>query len=488
MELFKLTIHELRDKLRKREVTSEELVNQVFDRITKTDDKVKSFLLLDKERALKEAKIIDEKISNGEELGDLAGIPVAIKDNISTEGLKTTCGSKILNNYIPPYDATVIKNLKGAGAIIVGKTNLDEFAMGSSTENSAFHTTRNPWDLERVPGGSSGGSAAAVASYQVPYSLGSETGGSVRQPAAFCGVVGLKPTYGLVSRYGLIAFASSLDQIGPFTRDVEDCALVMNTLASHDKLDSTSVEIEKIDYTKNLKKDIKGLKIGIPKEYMGEGISSEVREKIEETIKLFKDLGAEVEEMSLPYSEYGLETYYILAPSEASSNLARFDGVRYGQRVENYDSVEELFTKTRSEGFGEEVKRRIMMGTYCLSSGYYDAYYKKAQQVRTLIKEDFDKAFDKYDVIISPTTPSTAFKIGEKSDNPLEMYLSDILTVSVNIAGIPAISIPCGMANNMPVGLQIIGKAFDEAKILNVAYNIEKKLNFNETPIIGGVK
>ncbi|MBS4536996.1 Asp-tRNA(Asn)/Glu-tRNA(Gln) amidotransferase subunit GatA [Clostridium sp. D2Q-11] len=488
MGLFKLTIHELRDKLNTREITSEELVNEFFNRIEATDEYIKSFLLLDKENAIKEAKNIDERRVNGEKLGDLAGIPVAIKDNISTEGLKTTCGSKILSNYTAPYDATVIKNLKEAGAIIVGKTNLDEFAMGSSTENSAFHTTRNPWDLERVPGGSSGGSAAAVAAYQAPFSLGSETGGSVRQPAAFCGVVGLKPTYGLISRYGLVAFASSLDQIGPFTRDVEDCAIVMNTLASHDKLDSTSVEIEKVDYTKNLKKDIKGLKIGVPKEYMGEGISEDVRENIKNVIETFKTLGAEVEEMSLPYSEYGLETYYILAPSEASSNLARFDGVRYGNRAENYNSVEELFTKTRSEGFGEEVKRRIMMGTYCLSSGYYDAYYKKAQKVRTLIKEDFDKAFDEYDVIISPTTPSTAFKIGEKSDNPLDMYASDVLTVAVNIAGIPAISIPCGTSKGLPVGLQIIGKSFDESKILNVAYNIEQKLNFNETPEIGGVK
>jgi len=488
MGLFKLTIHELRDKLKRREITSEELVKEFFNRIEATDEYIKSFLLLDKENAIEEARNIDESRANREELGDLAGIPVAIKDNISTEGLKTTCGSKILNNYIAPYDATVIKNLKEAGAIIVGKTNLDEFAMGSSTENSAFHTTRNPWDLERVPGGSSGGSAAAVAAYQAPFSLGSETGGSVRQPAAFCGVVGLKPTYGLISRYGLIAFASSLDQIGPFTRDVEDCAIVMNTLASHDKLDSTSVEIEKVDYTKNLKNDIKGLKIGVPKEYMGEGISEDVRENIKNVIKTFKSLGAEVEEMSLPYSEYGLETYYILAPSEASSNLARFDGVRYGNRAEDYNSVEELFTKTRSEGFGEEVKRRIMMGTYCLSSGYYDAYYKKAQKVRTLIKEDFDKAFDKYDVIISPTTPSTAFKIGEKSDNPLDMYSSDVLTVAVNIAGIPAMSIPCGTAKGLPVGLQIIGKSFDESRILNVAYNIEQKLNFNETPEIGGVK
>ncbi|MBS4534713.1 Asp-tRNA(Asn)/Glu-tRNA(Gln) amidotransferase subunit GatA [Clostridium sp. D2Q-14] len=488
MELFKLTIHELRDELNKRELTSEELVKNFFNRIEETEEDIKSFLLLDKENAIEEAKKIDEKRDKGENLGDLAGIPVAIKDNISTKGLKTTCGSKILNNYIAPYDATVIKNLREAGAIIVGKTNLDEFAMGSSTENSAFHTTRNPWDLERVPGGSSGGSAAAVSSYQVPFSLGSSTGGSVRQPAAFCGVVGLKPTYGLLSRYGLVAFASSLDQIGPLTRDVEDCAIVMNTLASHDKLDSTSVEVEKVDYTRNLKKDIKGLKIGVPKEYMGEGINKEVREKIEESIEIFKNLGAEVEEMSLPHSEYGLETYYILAPSEASSNLARFDGVRYGNRVENYDSVEELFTKTRSEGFGEEVKRRIMIGTYCLSSGYYDAYYNKAQRVRTLIKEDFEKAFDKYDVIISPTTPSTAFKIGEKNDNPLEMYLSDVLTVSVNVAGVPAISIPCGISKGMPVGLQIIGKAFDESKILNVAYNFEQKLKFNETPKFGGVK
>ena len=488
MELYRLTIHELRDKLRSREITSQDLVKSFFKRIDEVEDKVQSFLLVDKEKALETAKEIDEKLDNGEKLGDLAGIPVAIKDNISTKDIKTTCGSNILKDYIPPYDATVIEKLKNQGAVIIGKTNMDEFAMGSSTENSAFHTTRNPWDLDRVPGGSSGGSAAAVASFEAPYSLGSETGGSVRQPASFCGIVGLKPTYGLISRYGLVAFASSLDQIGPFTRDVEDCAIVMNTIMGYDNRDSTSYECQKKDYTKNLKKDIKGLKVGVPKEYLEDGIDKEVRYKVLKAIDTMKKLGAEVEEVSLPHTEYGLATYYILAPAEASSNLARFDGIRYGDRVEEYDSVDDLFIKTRSEGFGEEVKRRIMMGTYSLSSGYYDAYYNKAQKVRTLIKQDYEKAFEKYDVIIGPTTPNTAFEIGERDNDPISMYLSDILTVSANIVGVPAMSIPCGLVDGLPVGLQIIGNYFDEEKILNVAYNLEKEFKFDNTPEIGGVK
>ncbi|WP_130806107.1 Asp-tRNA(Asn)/Glu-tRNA(Gln) amidotransferase subunit GatA [Senegalia massiliensis] len=487
MDYNELSITILKDKLESGEITSVDLIEEYFKRIEKYDDSIKAFLTLNKEEALKKAKEIDEKRKNGEGLGYLAGIPVAIKDNISTKGLKTTCASNIIKDYIPPFDATVIENLKNADAIIIGKTNLDEFAMGSSTETSAFQITKNPWDISRVPGGSSGGSAAAVASQMAPFSLGSETGGSVRQPASFCGLVGLKPTYGLVSRYGLIAFASSFDQIGPFTRNVEDAAIVMNVIAGYDKMDSTSVKREKENYLDGLKNDIKGLKIGVPKEYL-EGLEGNVKSQMEQVIKTFENLGAEVEMMSLPHSEYGLETYYILAPSEASSNLARFDGIRYGNRASDYNNTEELFVKTRSEGFGEEVKRRIMMGTYCLSSGYYDAYYKKAQEVRTLIKNDFDKAFEKYDILISPTTLSTAFKIGEKNDDPIAMYQSDKLTVGVNIAGVPAISIPCGLSDNMPIGLQIIGKNFDEAKILNAAYNFEKEINFKQTPDLGGVK
>ncbi|EOD00304.1 Asp-tRNA(Asn)/Glu-tRNA(Gln) amidotransferase subunit GatA [Caldisalinibacter kiritimatiensis] len=486
MDITKLTIHELRDMLRKGEISSEEIVKAYFDRIEETEAKLNSFISLNKEEAIKSAREIDKRLKNGEKLGDLAGIPVAIKDNIVTEGVKTTCGSKILENFVPPYDATVVKKLKDEGAIIVGKTNLDEFAMGSSTENSAYKTTKNPWDLERVPGGSSGGSASAVAAGQVPFALGSETGGSVRQPASFCGVVGLKPTYGLVSRYGLVAFASSLDQIGPFTKDVEDCAIALNSITGYDSKDSTSINREKIDYKEALVNDVKGLKIALPKEYFDDSIDAEVKNKVYEAIKVLEDLGATVEEVSLPHTEYALATYYIIAPSEASSNLARFDGVRYGNRVKDYDSVEDLFVKTRSQGFGEEVKRRIMVGTYALSSGYYDEYYRKAQRVRTLIKQDFEKVFENYDVIISPTTPTTAFKIGEKATDPVSMYLSDILTVSVNMAGICGMSIPCGYANDLPVGLQIIGNAFEEKKVLRVAYTYEQNSNFErKQPKIG---
>jgi len=483
MDLNNFTIHELRDKLRKKEISSEELVNRYFKRIEKVEGKVESYITLTKEEALKKAKEVDEKLAKGEELGDLAGIPVAVKDNIVTEGVKTTCGSKMLENFVPPYDATVTKKLKDEDAIILGKTNLDEFAMGSSTENSAFKTTKNPWDLSRVPGGSSGGSAAAVVSDEAVYALGSSTGGSIRQPAAFCGIVGLKPTYGLVSRYGLVAFASSLDQIGPMTKDVEDCAIVLNNIAGYDKMDSTSVNREKVDYTKALKEGVKGLKIALPKEYFDDRIDSRVKDKIYDAVKVLEGLGAEVSEVSLPHSEYALSTYYIIAPAEASSNLARFDGVRYGYRTENYNSIDELFIKTRSEGFGEEVKRRIMVGTYCLSSGYYDAYYKRAQKVRTLIKKDFEDVFKKYDVIISPTTPTLPFKIGEKKEDPISMYLSDILTVSINLAGVP--SMPCGYIDGLPVGMQIIGKAFDESTILKTAYAYEQNSNYDKkTPEI----
>lgn len=474
MDITRLSAVELRKKLLNREISSVEIVESYYKKIEETEKDIDAFITLTKDEAIKTAKNIDEKIANNEEVGVLAGIPIAVKDNIATRGIKTTCGSKILENFVSPYDATVVEKIKREDGIIIGKTNMDEFAMGSSTETSYFKKTKNPHDLERVPGGSSGGSAAAVAGFEAPLSLGSETGGSVREPASFCGVVGLKPTYGLVSRYGLIAFASSLDQIGPFARNVEDTALLLSVLAGYDEKDSTSVDNKSIDYTKELNSNVKGMKFALPKEYFGEGIDEKVKKKVLEAVETLKGLGAEVEEISLPYTEYALSCYYIISTSEASSNLARFDGVRYGYRAENYKDLDELYVNTRSEGFGEEVKRRIMLGTFALSSGYYDAYYNKAQKVRTLIKRDFDKAFEKYDAIISPTAPILPFKIGEKVNNPLSMYMSDILTVSVNLAGVCAISVPCGNVNGLPVGLQIIGDRFEEQKILNIAYTYEK--------------
>ena len=397
------------------------------------------------------------------------------------KGTKTTCSSKMLENFVSPYDATVIEKLKDENIISLGKLNMDEFAMGSSTESSYFKKTKNPWNLNKVPGGSSGGSAAAVAANMVPWALGSDTGGSIRQPASLCGVVGLKPTYGLVSRYGLVAFASSLDQIGPITKDVRDSAMLLSLIAGHDEKDTTSEEIEKKDYTKALKNDVKGLKIGVPKEFFGEGINEEVKKELTKAIETYKELGAEVEEFSLDVAKYALATYYIIACAEASSNLGRFDGIRYGYRTPEYSNLKEIYKKSRSEGFGPEVKRRIILGTYVLSSGYYDAYYKKAQQVRTLVSNEFSKAFEKYDVILTPTSPVTAFNIGEKSNNPLEMYLADICTVSINIAGVPAISIPCGVdSEGMPVGMQLIGNKFEEEKILNAAYTFEQKVKFRE--------
>ncbi|MEA1974898.1 MAG: Asp-tRNA(Asn)/Glu-tRNA(Gln) amidotransferase subunit GatA [Bacillota bacterium] len=479
MDFFNLTAHEVRDLLRDKKVTSVELVENMFLRIESVESDLNAFLLTYKEEALEKAIKIDERINNGEELGDLAGIPIAIKDNMCTIGKNTTCASKILENFKPPYNATVIDKLEEAGAIIIGKTNMDEFAMGSSTENSAFKTSKNPWDLERVPGGSSGGSAAAVTSGEAFIALGSDTGGSIRQPASLCGIVGLKPTYGLVSRYGLIAFASSLDQIGPLSKDVEDTAIMLNAIAGHDKRDSTSANKEKVDYKKALVNDIKGMKIGVPKEYFSDGINENVKKVIYSALDRLVELGAEYEEISLSYSEYALPAYYIIAPAEASSNLARFDGIRYGYRTEKFDSIDDLYTKTRTEGFGEEVKRRIMIGTYSLASGYYDAYYNKAMKVRTLIKNDFDKAFEKYDCIITPTVPNKAFKIGEKINDPLTMYMEDVCTVPVNIAGVPAISIPAGFVDSMPIGMQIIGKHFDEETILRVAYTFEKNTDFN---------
>ncbi len=474
MGLHQKTIHELHEMLKAKQVSSVEITEDVYGRIDQVEDKIKAFVTQTKEIALAKAKAADEKIARGEEISPLTGIPVVIKDNMCTKGVLTTCSSKMLHNFVPPYDATVVQKLDQAGAVMVAKSNLDEFAMGSSTENSRFFTTRNPWDQERVPGGSSGGSAASVAADATIYSLGSDTGGSIRQPASFCGVVGLKPTYGLVSRYGLVAFASSLDQIGPFSKDVTDSALVMNAIAGHDAHDSTSAPMEVPDYTKSLTTDVKGLKVGIPKEYFAEGIQPEVRAVINEAIKKYESLGAICEEMSLPHSEYALPVYYIIAPAEASSNLARYDGVGYGYRDESAEDIVSMYMKTRSEGFGQEVKRRIMLGTYALSSGYYDAYYLKALKVRTLIKQDFDRAFEKYDVLLTPTAPTTAFKFGEKSDNPMEMYLSDICTISVNLAGIPGISIPCGFVDGMPVGLQLMGKPFGEQTLFRAAYAYEQ--------------
>ena len=481
MEIIELTVHELKEKLAKKELTVQEVTKAYVDRINEKEKDVGAFVTTLCDEALEEAKSIQEKIDAGEIKGELAGIPIGIKDNMCTKGIKTTCSSKMLENFVSPYDATVVEKLKEQHMIDLGKLNMDEFAMGASTEYSAFHVTRNPWNLNTVPGGSSGGSAAAVAANLVPWALGSDTGGSIRQPAAFCGVVGLKPTYGLVSRYGLVAFASSLDQIGPITKDVEDAAMLLNVIAGHDERDTTSENREKIDYTKCLKNDVKGLKIGVPKEFFGEGINEEVKVKLKEAIEKYKEMGAEVEEFSLDIANYALATYYIIACAEASSNLGRFDGIRYGYRTENFTNLKEIYKNSRSEGFGDEVKRRIILGTYVLSSGYYDAYYKKAQQVRTLVRKEFDKAFEKYDVLLTPTSPTVAFEIGTRSSNPLEMYLADICTVSINIAGLPGISVPCGVdSNGMPVGMQLIGNRFDEEKILNAAYTYEQATKFRE--------
>ncbi|MBP7331305.1 MAG: Asp-tRNA(Asn)/Glu-tRNA(Gln) amidotransferase subunit GatA [Firmicutes bacterium] len=480
MQFFLLTAHEMHDQLIKKEISAEELNKAVFARIDAVEEQIGAYITRTEENALAQARAVDRQIRNGEKITPLSGIPMAIKDNICTDGIKTTAGSKILSNFIPPYSATVVKRLEAAGAAIAGKANLDEFAMGSSNENSAFFTTRNPWDTSRVPGGSSGGSAAAVAAGAAVCALGSDTGGSIRQPASFCGVVGMKPTYGAVSRYGLIAYASSLDQIGPFTRDVTDCALMLNAICGHDPLDSTSVKYRTADYTSFLKDDVRGLKFGVPEEYMAEGIDPAVRGVIIKAMEKFESLGAVVEYTTLPHTEYALPTYYLIAQAEASSNLARYDGVRYGIRAEGTDDLIDMFMRTRSQGFGDEVKRRIMLGTYALSSGYYDAYYLKALKVRTLIKEDFDRAFKKYDLLLSPVSPTTAFRIGEKMDNPLQMYLSDICTISVNLAGIPGLSIPCGFAGGLPVGLQLMGRLFDEGTLLRAAYTFEQNTDYHK--------
>ena len=481
MNITDLTVHELQEKLKNKELTITEITQAYVDRINEKEKDVEAFVTSLTDEALEQAKNVQAKVESGEIKGELAGIPIGIKDNLCTKGIRTTCSSRMLEDFIAPYNATIVEKVNNENMINLGKLNMDEFAMGSSTETSYFKKTKNPWNLNKVPGGSSGGSAAAVAANLVPWALGSDTGGSIRQPASLCGVVGLKPTYGLVSRFGLVAFASSLDQIGPITKDVTDSAILLNLIAGHDERDTTSVNKEKEDYTEALKNDVKGMKIAVPKEFFGEGINEDVKTSLEKAIEKYKEMGAIVEEVSLDVAEYALATYYIIACAEASSNLGRFDGIRYGYRTKNYSNLKELFKNSRSEGFGAEVKRRIILGTYVLSSGYYDAYYKKAQQVRTLVSNKFEEVFEKYDVILTPTSPITAFNIGEKSDNPLEMYLADICTVSINIAGVPAISIPCGVnSEGMPIGMQLIGKRFDEETILNAAYTFEQKEKFRE--------
>ncbi len=481
MELYRLTISEVRDLLDRREVSVQDLLRSIYGRIHLVEDKVKAFVTRTGDLAFQMADEVQRKIEQSKQkTQSLLGVPLAIKDNICTKGTLTTCSSKILSDFLPPYESTVTSRLSEQGYILIGKTNMDEFAMGSSTENSGFHVTRNPWDLERIPGGSSGGSAAAVAADECIAALGSDTGGSIRQPAAFCGVVGLKPTYGRVSRYGLVAFASSLDQIGTLTKNVQDTALLMNIISGHDPLDSTSAPLSVPDFTLALGQDIKGIKLGVPKEYFIEGTEKEVEASVKDAIRKLEDLGAIPVEISLPHTDYAIATYYILATSEASSNLARYDGVKYGFRAEGKDLLD-MYSNTRAQGFGAEIKRRIMLGTYALSSGYYEAYYKKAQQVRTLIKQDFERAFKEVDVIITPTSPTVAFKMGEKSADPLQMYLSDIFTISVNLAGVPGISIPCGFTTeNLPIGLQLIGKHFDEDSLLKIAYAYEQATEWHK--------
>jgi len=477
-ELYRLTIHEAHKLLLKGEINAVELTESVLKRIEAVEDRVKAFITVTADLALQQAAEADRRIRAGE-VTPLTGIPMQLKDVIVTRGIRTTCGSRILENFVPIYDATVARRLTEAGAVLVGKGNMDEFAMGSSTENSAFFPTRNPWDLERVPGGSSGGSAAAVASDECIYALGSDTGGSVRQPAALCNVVGLKPTYGRVSRFGLIAFASSLDQIGPITKDVEDCALVMNVIAGHDPNDSTTVNLPVPDYTQFLIPDLKGLRLGVPAEYY-EGIQPEVKQVLMAAIGVLADLGAEIIwEVSLPHTRYALPCYYIIAPSEASSNLARYDGVKYGYSYFEAENVWDVMMKTRQYGFGPEVKRRIMLGTYALSAGYYDAYYLKAQKVRTLIRADFDRAFERVNALVTPTSPTVAFKLGEKTQDPLQMYLSDICTIPVNIAGICGLSVPAGFADGLPVGMQLIGRAFDEGTLLRIGYAFQQATDWH---------
>ncbi len=475
MQLHELTIKEADEQLQNRTISAGELTGAVLDRIKQVEAKVDAYVTVNEDEALAQAARVDKLRQKGETLPALAGIPIALKDNLCTQGVLTTCSSKILNNFVPPYNATVVEKLKAREAVFIGKANMDEFAMGSSCENSRFNPTHNPWDLKRVPGGSSGGAAAAVAADECLAALGSDTGGSIRQPASFCGIVGLKPTYGLVSRYGLVAFASSLDQIGPLTKNVTDAAILLSAISGHDKRDSTSIDQPPIDYSKALHNDLEGLKIGLPQEYFVDGLDKEVKESIMAAIKIFEDKGAVVQEIHMPHTKYAVATYYILATAEASSNLARFDGVRYGYRHPEYGNLIEMYENSRNQGFGAEVKRRIMLGTYVLSSGYYDAYYRKGQKVRTLIKADFEKAFTEMDLIITPTSPTAAFGLGEKTEDPLQMYLSDICTISANIAGIPAISLPCGLnSEGLPIGLQLMGNYLQEEKLLQAAYAFEQ--------------
>lgn len=472
------SIRNLHRQLVRKEISAVELTKQTLQRIEALEPQLHSFLQVTKERALQQAQAVDAKIASGEQIGLLEGIPIALKDNMCTRGIPTTCASHILENYIPPYDATVVQKLEQAGAIAIGKTNLDEFAMGSSTETSAYQKTANPWDTERVPGGSSGGSAAAVAAQECTVALGSDTGGSIRLPASFCGVVGLKPTYGLVSRYGLVAFASSLDQIGPFGRTVEDAAILLQAIAGHDRMDATSLKTEIPNYADYLQPNLRPrstIRIGVIQETFGQGLDPEVEEAVKKAVEKMQELGAEIQVVSCPRFRYGLPAYYIIAPSEASANLARYDGVRYGSRIEEVDNLMAMYTKSRARGFGAEVKRRISIGTYALSAGYYDAYYLKAQKVRTLIKQDFERAFAQADVLVTPTAPTTAFKTGEKTDDPLQMYLSDLMTIPVNLAGLPSLSMPCGFdKQGLPIGMQLIGNVLQEKTLLSVAHAYEQ--------------
>jgi aspartyl-tRNA(Asn)/glutamyl-tRNA(Gln) amidotransferase subunit A len=480
MDLHRLTIHEASDLLRRREISSLELTQALLDRIAEVDGRVRSLVTVSTDRALQQAREADQRIEEGEAT-PLTGIPAVIKDNMCTSGVRTTCSSRMLENFIPPYNATVVERLNAAGMVMLGKANMDEFAMGSSNEHSAFFPTHNPWDLSRVPGGSSGGSCVAVAADETIYSLGSDTGGSIRQPAGFCSVVGFKPTYGRVSRFGLIAFASSLDQIGPITKDVTDCAIVMNTICGHDPKDSTSLPHPVSNYTRSLVPDLKGLRLGVPKDYFIPGMQKGVEDSVHASIKRLEELGAEVEWGEfLPHTRYALAAYYIIAPSEASANLARYDGVKYGFSAQDANSMWDALEKTKQSGFGPEVKRRIMLGTYALSAGYYDAYYLKAQKVRTLIRQEFDRAFEKFDALITPTSPTVPFKIGEKTEDPVQMYLSDICTLPINIAGIPAVSIPAGFVDGLPVGMQIIGKPLGEETLLRIAFAYEQSTDWHK--------
>ena len=486
MDLMQFTAVELGKKIKNKEVTVKECVEAALAQIDVVEGKIHSFVTIDREGALKKAEEIQAKIDAGELTGPLAGVPVAIKDNMCTEGMVTTCSSKILYNFVPPYTSEAVLNLEKAGAVIIGKTNMDEFAMGSTTETSAFGPTKNPWNTDHVPGGSSGGSCTAVAAEEVPYALGSDTGGSIRQPSSFCGVVGIKPTYGTVSRYGLIAYGSSLDQIGPVAKDVTDCATILEAIASYDPKDSTSVQREDLDFTSALVDDVKGLRIGIPKDYFGEGLDEEVKVAVLAAAKVLEEKGAIVEEFDLSLVEYAIPAYYVIASAEASSNLARFDGVKYGYRTEVYEGLHNMYKKSRSEGFGPEVKRRIMLGSFVLSSGYYDDYYLKALRTKALIKQAFDKAFEKYDVILGPAAPTTAPKLGESLSDPIKMYLGDIYTISVNLAGLPGLSMPCGIdSKGLPIGVQMIGDCFKEKNIIRAAYAFEQTRTY-QRPLMAG--